>query len=407
MANHFNIASFLQSLNKSDVNSNTEYSTLDTFNLSINKLSENILYLANVLSRFLPQDTLQQNNSNFGNLNKKSYANVVSGNEVNSCVKMTLATEQTKVVNDKNVPKTNVSDKSLNHSEQPSDLFMQELIKLKNLRVETFYKLQRNIVLKSMYIKNLSNDVKRIPKKFAPTFLAKEATELKNHKISASIQATENEITSLEIHKNIQENKFYMLDKKIREHILTHPDQTKQTHYLNNYENIMKKACDKIMHKLQNKMSFFNSNMYMINIRFFQSNLPTNMPYINLNHDENHGQINVQISNEENEAQIQAITQQNIIFQTQTQEDTDIDDVSEISLIPNTQDTPEAETHEEVNTKRKTSNSFSANFPFNANNSRFIRSTTSSQPVPIQRGKSTRVPNSKNLYTQLMNAKKK
>lgn len=351
MANNDLIASILQNLCNNGNNFNCGFSFNDLLS-SIIKLNENIEKLTLVLTALLSKNVQLNSNFQVPTINKLSYSNALSGHRNSNTVSSsTLATNDSRL-------STNISNElGINkpNSEKTDEAsFMQNLINLKNLQVDAYYKMQRNIILASMYTKNLGEEKKRIPKKFEPTFFPREPNEMKNHKIKGAIQQTENEIQALNLHKEYQEKKFQSLNDKIRAHILTHPDKPRQNVLLRNYERIIKTACERIDQKMKSKASFYNSNLYMVTLSIFKT---TSIPQVNEQFLEN-----------------EYIDIDNISIRGETQEI-----LQHVMAV------------EDKTNKRRASNSLSSSSSQDTNNKPAINCTQLSLPVPTTKGKNAKL----------------
>lgn len=181
----------------------------------------------------------------------------------------------------KDVPNT-TTQKSVSN-----DAFMEHLVKLKNMRNDSFYKMNRNKMLSSIMENNLVSTPIRVPKNFAPKISRTDPEEIANHKINVAIQGAKNEIEKVKLHYSIHERKVQNLDTEIAKHISTEQNEDKRNKILSNCQKIIHDASNKTIKKLKSKEQFFNSNQFMSNILYkkpnFQSTILTNTENTNTN----------------------------------------------------------------------------------------------------------------------------
>lgn len=146
--------------------------------------------------------------------------------------------------------------------------FMDTLVKLKNDRNDSFYKMSRNKLLVAITEKNLTFDPIRIPKKFAPKITRTDHPDIAKQKIDFAIQSTRSEIEKLNLHYNIHEQKIQKIDKDIEKHIQTETNENKKINYLNTCKKIINESSSKTISKLSKKETFFNSDKFMVNIDY-------------------------------------------------------------------------------------------------------------------------------------------
>lgn len=356
-------------------NVNASSTSLSDLTASINLLSVNVEKLTAVLSTLLSNNVALNLPSSSINTRKASYYDhLTQNNYVNKRNDNANCNEtSTSLVNSKH----QITFRDTNNETAVPAAFMEDLIQLKNLRLEAYYKMKRNILLSDMYTQNLKHENKRIPKRFEPSFSAKEPIDIKNHKIETAITLTKNQIKALAIHEQIQKNKYNMLDNKIRSHIQEHPDKKKQDKLTKNYEKIIKEGCERIDKKLLAKSGYFNSNMYMTTVSFFKSSTTENS------------------KSQPKEIEVES-------------EDTDIDDVSIVSLFQDTQQIapPIAET-DELSNKRRACNSLSSIASGEGSKTETKKLCPTSQPALNSRSQNTKIPIPKNSFTQSTKAKMK
>lgn len=193
------------------------------------------------------------------------------------------------------------------------DAFLKELARLKNLRNDAFYKMERNNVISNRYEQNLNQTPIRVAKKFAPNILYKDTDEIKKHKINVTKQLVKNAIDEMRIHMNIQKKKLESYEKQIVDFIKTEENENKRNRLLENYKIIVSRYSNNVIKKLANKDTFFNSNRHMISLAY------------KLNED---APVNYSTSNNTN------INQRSIeTFDNESRQDTDIDDIDISELI--------------------------------------------------------------------------
>lgn len=168
----------------------------------------------------------------------------------------------------KDKPLTNTSEQNVNKSDE----FMQTLVKLKNVRNDSFYKMKRNELLITMMKNNISSNPVRVPKNLAPKIGRNDTAELVNHKINVALQSAENEIQKLNLHFNIHKQKIEKLDEEIKKHIDSEPNELKRDRYLSNCQKIITDSSSRTVQKLNKKQSFFNSNLFMVNLNYKSAN---------------------------------------------------------------------------------------------------------------------------------------
>ena len=248
----------------------------------------------------------------------------------------------------------------------------------------------RNEMLANLYKESLLGETKRIPKKFLPNFSQNEPIEIKNLKLNTSLQATENEIQTMLIHKDLQEKRMQMYENKIIAHINSHELENKRVTLFNDYENIVRTANTRIEKKLSEKMSYFNSNVFMTTIKYFKSKFP---------------QETISYENTKNDF----FTTNNNVYSKQNhneREDTDIDDV-DVETMPLLENTNQPQiVQNDKSPKRKAPNSIPSchsDDEINRCKARKAKPIFVSQPVR----KTTNIPISKNLNTTAKNTKMK
>lgn len=205
------------------------------------------------------------------------------------------ATAKKSLPNSSNFCNNQISTPFVNNKENKNQQneFMQELISLKNLRKDAFYKMLRNKLISNLYEENLKNEIKRIPKKFLPTITNHDSNEIKSHKFSIAIQNVINEIKTMKIHQNIQENKHKMLDTKIRDHIKKELNESERLKLTSDYEKIIARAFLKVEENINKKCIFLNSGSHMYTIKPFtikQQNVQENQDFTNHATDEQRAQ---------------------------------------------------------------------------------------------------------------------
>jgi hypothetical protein len=226
---------------------------VDEIICAIGKLTNAINELSNILSANVVSST------GVSSVNSHTYANAVRNTPAQAVV-----IDQNRIGKTINNAHPTVAEPKT-HNDDP---FMAELVKLKNLRNEAFYRMHRNIKIANLYLANLNGEHKRIPKKFAPNIHRNDKPEIKMHKIEISIQQVQNDVQTMKLHQNIQENKIKNLEEKIKAHIFSCPNEEKKIRLMRDYDAIINRHATKTLKKLDEKMTFLNSNQHMMGLQY-------------------------------------------------------------------------------------------------------------------------------------------
>lgn len=234
-------------------NGNSSYQNLIS---ALIKVSDSFKELSTVLSSLMPnpgQPTLIQNSPENKLLYSDSIKHCSSFKQSAPFKQHELDKNSTQKINDKTK-------------------FMEELVRLKNMRKDAYYKMFRNKIVSQLYEDNIKKDSMRIPKKFAPNFLNYDSHEIKVHKCNVAIQTTQSEIKTMRIHQKIQHSKQENFHAQIIQHINTETNIQERNKLLTNYDTIIKRAMSKVENNLHKKLTFLDSNahMYTIKTNFLQ-----------------------------------------------------------------------------------------------------------------------------------------